>query len=134
MLRWFKIGAEKSYENKIKAYLKEKGCYQVKIHPDKFTKSGIPDLLINVNGFFIGAEVKVEHNPTELQLCNLRDIINSGGIAFIIAPGDEHQRLYRFIAKRYPGYTDTKIIDFGKFKKLVEFLLKYEPIGKDVVL
>lgn len=92
-------------------------------------------MLINCNGFFIGAEVKAENGvPSELQLYHLRQINDSGGIGFILIPTKGIEKVRNYIAKNYPEYSDTKIYDFEKFKKLIEFLQCYEPIGKDVVL
>lgn len=72
--------------------------------------------------------------PSELQLYHLRQINNSGGIGLILIPTKGIDKVRNYILNKYPEYSDTKVYDFDKFKKLVEFLLKYEPIGKDVVL
>lgn len=105
------IAAEKTFENKVKDYLKSQGCYYIKTHGDRFSKVGTPDLLINCNGFFLGVELKsATGRPTELQLYHIRCINDSGGIGMVLYPKD-----------------------FEDFKKLIEFLKGYEPIGKDVV-
>lgn len=105
------MAAEKNFENKVKDYLKQQGCYFIKTHGDRFSKIGTPDLLINCNGFFIGCELKAPNGkPSELQLYHIDQIIKSGGLAMVLYPKD-----------------------FDRFKKLIEFLKSYEPIGKDVV-
>ena len=67
------MAAEKIYENKIKRYLKERGCYCVKYHGNKFSTSGTPDVLACVNGHFLAIEVKADTGkPSELQSKNCR--------------------------------------------------------------
>jgi len=52
------MAAEKSFENKIKAELHNKGAWRVKFFANAFTPSGIPDILSCYNGRFLGIEVK----------------------------------------------------------------------------
>lgn len=53
----------------------------------QFTKSGIPDILACINGYFVGIEVKAQNGkPSELQLYNVRKINKSGGFAFVLYP------------------------------------------------
>ena len=52
------MAAEKLFEDKLKKFLKEEGCYFVKYWGGgQFTKVGTPDLLICCNGWFLGIEV-----------------------------------------------------------------------------
>ena len=46
------MASEKSFENKIKRYLKDKGCYRVKYHGNYFSENGTPDILACVKGYF----------------------------------------------------------------------------------
>ena len=101
---------EKTFENKVKAYLKEQGCWFVKYwsgnaqNGRKFTKDGVPDLLVCCNGFFLGIELKAENGkPSELQLWNLKQIDNAGGFGIVLYP---HQ--------------------FDDFKAWIEQLMKVE--------
>lgn len=89
------MAAEKDFENKIKAYLKEQGCWYIKYWGGGgFTKSGIPDLLICCNGRFIAAEVKSSTgSPTDLQRKKIREIRDAGGIAFVLYP--EHFETFK---------------------------------------
>lgn len=81
------MAAEKAFENKIKAFLKECGCYHVKFFANRMTKSGIPDILACVNGHFVGIEVKAQNGrPSELQYYNIRKIREAGGCAYIVYP------------------------------------------------
>lgn len=82
------IAKEKNFENRIKKFLKEQGCYFIKYWGGgQFTKSGIPDLLICCNGYFVAVEVKAENGkPSELQLWNIEEIKKAGGIAMVLYP------------------------------------------------
>lgn len=87
------MAAEKQFENKVKAYLKEQGCWFVKywsgssMKGKKFTKDGIPDLLVCCEGYFLGVELKAENGkPSELQLWNLDQIKKAGGIGIVLYP------------------------------------------------
>lgn len=81
--------AEKNFENKIKDFLKSQNCWYIKYFANRMTKSGIPDILACVNGYFVAIEVKAENGkPSELQLWNRDKIKESGGIAIILYPKD----------------------------------------------
>lgn len=96
------MAAEKQFENKVKSYLKEKGCWFVKYWGGaEFTKAGVPDLLCCINGHFVALEIKSETGKTsELQFHQLNEINKAGGIGIVLRPSQ-----------------------FEKFKKLVEELL-----------
>lgn len=82
------MASEKNFENKIKKYLDEKGCWYVKFFANRMTKIGVPDLLACVNGCFVAIEVKGEGGkPSELQFYNQRKIREAGGISLIVYPG-----------------------------------------------
>ena len=79
--------SEKTFENKVKLYLKQKGAYFIKTHGDRFSKVGVPDLIVCYKGLFIGIELKAPNGkPSELQLYNLREIEKSGGISYLLYP------------------------------------------------
>ena len=84
------MAAEKQFENKIKAYLKEKKAWFIKYWAGaQYTKSGVPDLLVCYKGHFIAIEVKAENGrPSELQLYNIKKITEAGGYGFILYPKD----------------------------------------------
>lgn len=77
------MAAEKNFENKVKTYLKNYGCWFLKYWGGaSYTKSGIPDLLVSSDGFFLGIEVKADKGePSLLQLYNLRKSGNQVGMA-----------------------------------------------------
>lgn len=81
------MAAEKNYENRIKKYLESKGAWFVKFFANAYTSSGIPDLLICLNGRFVGIEVKQETGkPSLLQKVHLKRIGEAGGIGILAYP------------------------------------------------
>ena len=92
------MASEKQFENKIKKFLKEQNCYYIKYWGGgQFTKSGVPDLLICCNGYFVAIEVKAENGkPSELQLYNIDEIKKAGGIAMILYP-NQFDNVKKFI-------------------------------------
>lgn len=82
------MASEKQFENKIKKYLKEHDAYFLKYWAGaQFTKSGVPDILACVNGYFVGIEVKAQNGkPSELQLYNIQQIRKAGGFAYVVYP------------------------------------------------
>lgn len=81
------IAQEKTFENKVKKFLNEQGAWYVKFFANSFTKTGVPDILACVNGYFVGIEVKAQNGkPSELQLHNIRKIRQAGGFAVILYP------------------------------------------------
>lgn len=86
------MAQEKNFENKIKGWLKDHNCWHVKFFANRMTKTGVPDILASVNGYFVGIEVKAQNGtPSELQYYNVRKIRESGGFAFIVYPSGWEQ-------------------------------------------
>ena len=97
------MAAEKDFENKVKEFLQSEGIYPsgfkenemvaspcgwyFKVWGGGYQSSGIPDLIINVRGHFVGAELKGETGrPSELQILNLTRIRESEGFGFVLYP------------------------------------------------
>lgn len=81
----------------MKQFLKDEGCYFVKHFANAFTKSGIPDLLVCCNGYFVGIEIKATNGkPSPLQIHNLKQIEEAGGFAILVYPQD-YEMFTRFI-------------------------------------
>ena len=78
------MAAEKNFENRVKKYLDEYGCWWLKYWGGAaYTKSGVPDLLVSSDGCFLGIEVKADNGePSLIQLYHLRKIRESGGFYF----------------------------------------------------
>ena len=83
---------EKDFEKKVKAFLKNRGCWVLKTWSNGVQRQGIPDLLVCCNGFFVGVELKAEKGrPSDLQLWNIEEIMKAGGIAIVLYP-DQFER------------------------------------------
>lgn len=81
------MAQEKNFENRLKKFLEAENCWFVKFFANAYTKSGIPDLLVCCNGYFVAVEVKAPNGkPSELQKRNIRKICESGGIGVILYP------------------------------------------------
>ena len=97
------MAEEKQFEVKVKKYLHSLGIYAAgtpsqnmgeeqhgwyfKVWGGGFQKSGIPDMIICANGFFISVELKSSiGRPSELQKLNSIRINQSNGIAIILYP------------------------------------------------
>ena len=110
------MALEKNFENKVKAYLKEKGAWVLKYWGGAaYTKSGIPDLLVCFNSWFLGIELKAPNGrPSELQLYNLRQITKAGGIAILLYPKDFEQ-FKEFIEHLKPSVLPERLHDVYPF-------------------
>lgn len=98
------MGPEKTFENKVKKFLKSQGIYQLGEDPHKmtvkpcgyyekrwgggqFTKSGLPDLHIVCNGYAVDVELKAEMGRvSDLQKVVIKQIQNAGSFAFVLYP------------------------------------------------
>ena len=83
---------EKDFENKVKAFLKDRGCWVLKTWSNGVQRQGIPDLLVCCGGYFVGVELKAENGiPTKLQMWNIEEIRRAGGIAIVLYPDQFEQ-------------------------------------------
>ncbi len=97
------MAAEKNFENRLKKWLELEGVYPFGTPSDKmnvppcgyyekrwgggYSKSGLPDMHIVVNGISIDAELKASNGrPSELQKHNVKQINNSGSVAMVLYP------------------------------------------------
>lgn len=82
------MAKEKNFENRIKDFLKDNGCWFIKYWGGgEYTKAGVPDILVCCNGYFVGVEVKApKGKPSALQISNLQKIHQAGGIAVLLYP------------------------------------------------
>ena len=91
------MAAEKNFENKVKSFLKDQGCWVLKTWSNGVQRSGVPDLLVCCNGYFLGVELKAESGkPSDLQLWNIEKIREAGGIAIVLYP-DQFERFRELI-------------------------------------
>ena len=81
------MASEKQFEEKVKAYLKEQGCWVLKTWSNGIQREGVPDLLVCCNSYFVGIELKAPTGkPTALQLKNIDWIRKASGIAIVLYP------------------------------------------------
>lgn len=81
------MAQEKNFENRLKKFLEDEGCWFVKFFANAFTKTGVPDLLVCCNGYFVAVEVKAQNGkPSELQKWNIKKINESCGIGVVLYP------------------------------------------------
>ncbi|WP_412761989.1 VRR-NUC domain-containing protein [Priestia megaterium] len=111
------MAAEKNFENKIKKFLDQQGCWYVKYFANRMTKSGIPDILACVNGYFVGIEVKASNGkPSELQIYHRGKIREAGGISVIVYP-EQFEEFARLIIMLNHGFRIAAFEDQLKFDK-----------------
>ena len=114
----------------MKKHLKDNGAWVLKYWGGaKFTKSGIPDLLVCLNGCFLGIELKAPRgHPEELQLYHLNQIEKAGGFAILLYPKDFEQfkeliELIRntdidaIVSKQYQHFKDLRIAELEKITR-----------------
>jgi hypothetical protein len=115
------MATEKQFENKVKSFLKDKGCWFLKYWGGAtYTKSGIPDILVCCKGRFVGVETKApKGRPSDLQIYNLRQIDRAGGLAILLYPKDydlfkqlvenpENQELYEVLKSRWKHFESIR--------------------------
>ena len=111
------MGQEKNFENKIKKFLDQQGCWYVKYFANRMTKSGIPDILACVNGYFVGIEVKASNGkPSELQIYHRGKIREANGVSIIVYP-DQFEQFKELIEDLLCGNDMTAYRQQNSFDK-----------------
>lgn len=78
---------EKDFEDQVKMYLADQGCWFLKTWSNGVQREGIPDLLVCCNGYFVAVELKAEKGkPTSLQKWNIKNIRKANGVAIVLYP------------------------------------------------
>lgn len=97
------MAEEKLFENRVKRWLESLGVYPLGTARDKmpvppvgyyekrwgggFSKSGLPDLHLVVNGISLDVELKATNGrPSDLQKQKIRQINDSGSLAMVLYP------------------------------------------------
>ena len=75
-------------EGKVKAHItkimREEGAYYFFPATHGYGRSGVPDVVCCVNGYFLAIECKAGTNkPTALQVREIESIRNAGGLAVV---------------------------------------------------
>lgn len=76
---------EKKVKDKVVAILKQEGAYYFFPATHGFGRSGVPDVVACVSGYFLAIECKAGRNkPTALQIREIEDIRHAGGVAVVV--------------------------------------------------
>lgn len=111
------MGMEKMFETKIKSHLDKCGAYHVKFFANSYTKVGVPDVLVCLNGKFVAIEVKAPNGkPSALQIHNLEQIRDAGGYGLLLYPKD----WLRFVRLCDDVTHDRFPEDYNYFKGVIE--------------
>lgn len=85
---------ESDFQREIIKFITANGGYVVNHFANKFTKVGVPDLLVCIDGYFHGIELKTDVGiETELQAYHMNDINQSGGYGYVLRP-TVHKKLH----------------------------------------
>lgn len=75
---------EKKVKDKVVGILKDESVYYFFPATHGFGRSGVPDIVTCVNGFFLAIEVKAGKNkPTALQVHEIEAIRRANGVAVV---------------------------------------------------
>lgn len=109
------MAQEKNLETKIKDFLKEKNIYHFKTKGGIYGTIGLPDLIICINGKFVGLELKSKIGKVSLQQYkNGAKITENKGIFAVIDDYDNFLELYN---------------DLIKNKKVIRHTLSFEELS-----
>lgn len=124
------MAAEKSFENQLKKWLESEGIYALGTEKQKmlaepcgywekrwgggkYTKAGLPDMHIVVNGVSIEVELKSEAGKlSELQIQKLNQIADANCIGLVLYPHDfdKFKKLVKYIKVSGNPYTDIVVM------------------------
>lgn len=109
------MAQEKNLENKIKDFLKKNNIYHFKTKGGIYGTIGLPDLVICINGKFVGLELKSKIGKVSLQQYkNGAKITENKGIFAVIDDYDKFLELYN---------------DLIKNKKVIRHTLSFEELS-----
>ena len=109
------MAQEKNLETKIKDFLKKNNIYHFKTKGGIYGTIGLPDLIICINGKFVGLELKSKTGKARLQQYkNGAKITENKGIFAIINDYDKFLELYN---------------DLIKNKKVIRHTLSFEELS-----
>ena len=109
------MAQEKNLENKIKDFLKKNNIYHFKTKGGIYGTIGLPDLVICINGKFVGLELKSKIGKVSLQQYkNGAKITENKGIFAVIDDYDKFLELYN---------------DLIKNKKIIRHTLSFEELS-----
>ena len=95
---------EKKVKDKVKALLASEGVYFFMPATHGFGRSGVPDIVTCVNGFFLAIETKAGGNkPTALQIREIETIRRNNGVAVVV--DETNWDMVRDLIKKLRGAT-----------------------------
>lgn len=114
---------EKKLDNNVLDFIESIGGWSIKYWAgSRYTKSGIPDIIACINGYFFGIEDKSKNGrPTLLQLRNLEKIRDAGGYGILLYPAhfDNFKEFAKNPQKNNSWYVQN--IEFqGRWKKRLQ--------------
>lgn len=84
---------EGDFQRDLIKFIEANGGYVVNHFANQFTKTGVPDLLVSIDGTFHGIELKTDTGTeTELQAHHMQLINHSGGLGYVMRPS-KHKKL-----------------------------------------
>lgn len=103
-----KTPLESAFQDKVIAYIKSRGGYEIKIHVSSYQLEGEPDIVCCYRGWFCAFELKQGSVLSELQKIKLQLIRESGGIALEVRSLSQIEEVFDMIDSIMEE-TDVKI-------------------------
>lgn len=98
---------EGKVKDKVVSMLKEEGVYYFFPATHGFGRSGVPDIVCCVNGYFLAVECKAGKNkPTALQVREIEAIRRSNGVA--VVANEENWDMVRSLVHKMKEQTNDK--------------------------
>jgi Holliday junction resolvase len=95
---------EKRVKEKVVRVLKEESVYYFFPATHGYGRSGVPDIIICVNGLFLAVECKAGTNkPTALQVSELEAIRRNNGVAVVV--NEENWDMVRELIRKLKAAT-----------------------------
>ena len=93
---------ERAVKDKVVSMLKGEEVYYFFPATHGFGRSGVPDIVCCVNGYFLGIECKAGTNkPTALQVREIEAIRRSNGVAIVV--NEENWDMVRALVRKMKG-------------------------------
>ena len=112
---------ESKVKKKVVDVLKQYGAYFFYPVTGGYGRSGVPDIVCCWKGRFIGIECKTKGNvPTQLQMKNLLEIVEQGGVSLII--DETGIGMFALLMDTW----DQGVIPFGYISELTEIKMDWD--------
>ncbi len=95
---------EKRVKDKVVGILKAEGAYYFFPATHGYGRSGVPDIVACVNGYFLAIECKAGKNkPTALQIREIENIRHAGGVGVVV--NEENWDMLTELVRKLKGMT-----------------------------